>query len=53
MDKESKLEQAVMDVHNIARLIEQEIGTGQLSLDLRDCAVRLAMLIKLDWKETV
>lgn len=48
-----KLQQSVIELHDIARLIEQEIGTGQLSLDLRDCADRLAMLIKLDWKETV
>lgn len=43
-----QLQQSVIELHNIARLIEQGIGTGQLSLDLRDCAERLAMLIKLD-----
>lgn len=48
-----QLQQSVIELHDIARLIEQEIGTGQLSSDLRDCAERLAMLIKLDWKETV
>jgi len=47
-----QLRQSVIELHNIARLVEQEIGQGQLGLDLRDCADRLAMLTKIDWKET-
>lgn len=43
-----QLKQSVIELHDIARLVEQEIGQGQLSLDLRDCADKLALLIKLD-----
>jgi len=43
-----QLQQSVIDMHNIARLIEQQIGQGQLSADLRNCADRLAMLLKID-----
>ena len=43
-----QLQQSVIDIHDIARLIEQQIGEGQLSADLRDCADRLAMLLKID-----
>jgi hypothetical protein len=41
MNADSKLSQAVIDLHNIARLIETSVGTGQLSMDIRDCADRL------------
>ncbi len=41
------LEQAVIDLHNIARKIEQDIGSGQLSEDVRKCADRLQALIKV------
>jgi hypothetical protein len=41
------LESAVIELHNIARKIEQEIGQGQLSEDVRQCADRLHELIKL------
>lgn len=43
-----QLQQSVIDMHDIARLIEQQIGQGQLSADLRNCADRLAMLLKID-----
>ena len=43
----NELEAAVIELHNIARKIEQEIGTGQLSEDLRRCADRLHELIKI------
>ena len=46
MDNINQLEQSVIELHNIARLIEQEIGTGLLSEDLRNCADRLQELIK-------
>lgn len=46
MEKENNLEQTVIDIHNIARTVEQRIGKGQLSEDLRNCADRLAELIK-------
>lgn len=34
------LEDAIIQLHNIARLIETEIGQGQLSYDIRKCADR-------------
>jgi hypothetical protein len=40
-----KLHDAVIALHDLARLIEQEIGTGQLSEDIRHCADRLNVLI--------
>ncbi len=43
----NSLEQAVIDLHDIARKIEQEIGPGLLSEDLRKCADRLHALIKV------
>ena len=46
IDNPNELEQAVIELHNIARLIEQKIGTGLLSQDLRNCADRLQELIK-------
>ena len=36
-----KLVDAVIQLHDIARLVEQEIGHGQLSDDIRACADRL------------
>ncbi len=34
-----------MQLHDIARLIEKEIGSGQLSADIRDAADRLHLII--------
>ena len=45
-DKNS-LDSAVIELHNIARAVEQNIGSGQLSEDLRKCADRLHELIKI------
>ena len=45
----NSLDEAVMALHNIARLIEREIGRGLLSEDVRDCADRLHRLIKYDY----
>ncbi len=42
---------AVIELHNIARLIEQEIGSGLLSEDIRNAADRLNMLIKVEVEE--
>jgi len=36
----------VIKLHDIARKIEQEIGTGQLSEDIRKAADRLNELLK-------
>lgn len=35
------LDQAVIKLHDIARLVEQQLGKGNLSEDLRSCADRL------------
>lgn len=40
------LDQAVIKLHEIARLIEQQIGEGQLSDDVRTCADRLNSILK-------
>lgn len=40
----TQLLDAVIQLHNIARLIEQELGKGNLSEDVRDCADRLHAL---------
>lgn len=41
-----KLHDAVVELHDIARLIEQEIGAGKLSEDVRAAADRLNQLLK-------
>jgi hypothetical protein len=43
------LNQAVMNLHEIARFVEKEIGSGLLSDDIRDCADRLHTLVKYDY----
>lgn len=40
------LEERVIELHDIARQIEQELGSGSLSQDLRRAADRLHSLIK-------
>jgi hypothetical protein len=40
------LDQAIIQLHDIARLIEQEVGKGALSEDIRMCADRLNTYIK-------
>ena len=48
MQEETKFEliDGVIKLHDIARLIEQEYGRGNLSDDIRQCANRLNVLIK-------
>ena len=41
-----QLAQAVINLHDIARLVEQQLGKGALSEDLRKCADRLHLLNK-------
>jgi hypothetical protein len=43
------LDEAVIQLHNVARLVEKEIGRGQLSDDIRDCADRLHKLVRYDY----
>jgi hypothetical protein len=40
------LEDLVIHFHDLARMIEREIGVGQLSQDIRKCADRLSELAK-------
>jgi hypothetical protein len=40
------LDEAIMQLHEVARTVEREIGTGQLSEDIRACADRLHSLVK-------
>ena len=42
----AQLSQAVIDLHDIARLLEATIGSGALSEDIRKCADRLHELNK-------
>lgn len=43
----SELDQAVIDLHNIARLVEEAFGQpGSLSIDIRRCGDRLANILK-------
>ena len=43
----SELDQAVIDLHNIARQLEQVLGqSGLISEDIRKCADRLSVVIK-------
>lgn len=43
------LDEAVVQLHNVARIVEQEIGIGLLSEDIRDCADRLHKLVRYDY----
>lgn len=40
------LDEAIMQLHDVARTVEQQIGNGQLSEDIRNCADRLNTLVK-------
>lgn len=44
--RNNELEDAMVQLHDIARLIEKEIGRGTLAHDVRDCADRLNTLLK-------
>jgi hypothetical protein len=48
MNEKYQLHDAVIQLHNIARLVEQDIGTGQLSQDIRNAADRLNMLLRIE-----
>jgi hypothetical protein len=42
-----ELEYAVIRLHDLARLIEEKIGFGELSKDIRKCADRVSDLNKV------
>ena len=46
--RQIELEMAVMELHNIARLVEDSIGSGKLSEDIRKGADRLHNLISVE-----
>jgi len=48
-----ELVDAVIALHEIARTVEQEIGRGQLSDDIRSCADRLHDLSIADSKNSI
>ena len=41
-----ELKDKIIQLHDIARAVEQEIGKGQLSEDIRKAADRLSALLK-------
>lgn len=43
--KMTNLDQAVIDLHDIARKIEKDLGTGKLSIECRRLADRLSEVI--------
>lgn len=45
-------DQEIIDLHRIARKIELEIGTGQLSQDLRGVADRLNALTRVEYVQS-
>ena len=46
--KYDTLDQVVIKLHDLARIVEREIGTGLLSKDIRKSADRLNELLKRD-----
>ena len=42
-----EIEYAIIRLHDIARLIEEKVGVGELSQDIRKCADRLNELSKV------
>ena len=48
-----ELVDAVIALHEIARTVEQEIGRGQLSDDIRSCADRLHDLSLSDSRNSI
>jgi len=44
---------AVIQLHDIARLVGEEIGRGQLSDDIRSCADRLHELSIVDSRNSI
>ena len=44
-----ELRDAVIKLHDVARLLEKTMGRGQLSDDIRDCANRLHVVTNYDY----
>ena len=43
----SKLKDVVIQLHDVARTVSEEMGLNTLTLDIRECADRLSELIKV------
>ena len=52
-DATNTLEQRVIDLHDIARQVEQEVGVGELSEDLRNAADRLNEMLAKEASEWI
>ena len=50
MGYDYKLDDAIMQLHNIARLVEQRIGQGALAEDLRRLADRINTIVVAEIK---
>jgi hypothetical protein len=48
MNAKFQLHDAVIQLHDIARAVESDIGSGQLSQDIRNAADRLNMLLRIE-----
>lgn len=46
-----KFAEAVIKLHDIARLVEREIGKGTLAADIRRCADQLDLLTSIPREE--
>lgn len=46
--REDQLEDAIVALHDIARVVEHEVGAGKLSKDIRKCADKLNEVLKAE-----
>ena len=44
--KYDTLDEVVIKLHELARIVEREVGEGSLSHDIRNCADRVNALLK-------
>jgi hypothetical protein len=51
--KYDTLDDVVIKLHDLARIIEREIGVGELSQDVRKSADRLTQILKRDYNVTL
>ena len=46
--RDIRLLEAITSLHNVARVVAQDIGDGKLSEDIRKCADRLNDVVKAE-----
>ena len=51
--KYDTLDDAVIKLHDLARIIEREVGIGKLSQDIRESADRLSRMLRKDYNDTL